>query len=374
MLDATLKSLLLEKKVIVSCGAGGVGKTTVSASLAVCAARLGLRVLVVTIDPSKRLAEALGVSQNAPEPVRVNVPGESLSLEAWMLDPQQISDRVVLQFSKDPDEAQKLLRNNIYKNVTAMVAGMQEYTAVEALCNFVDSDRYDLVILDTPPSRDALRFLDAPARANAFLDRRIFNLFVPGEGSFVRRMATRLIEQVMDLAFGHETRRELQQFFTLFGQLLAHLNRNQTQMQNFFRQESVGFLLVTSPLPQALLETRFFKEKTESLNLNVCGIVLNRSLALQRVLNFPRPSDVDNLNSQLDEALLARFVEAAKQEWSLALEHAELSEKIAAGHDQNVWVFPHMSDQVVDVKTLEALANRAQQVTVEAHLEGGRHD
>lgn len=374
MLDAALKSLLLEKKVIVSCGAGGVGKTTVSASLAVSAARLGLRVLVVTIDPSKRLAEALGVSQNAPEPVRVNVPGESLSLEAWMLDPQQISDRVVLQFSKDPDEAQKLLRNNIYKNVTAMVAGMQEYTAVEALCNFVESDRYDLVILDTPPSRDALRFLDAPARANAFLDRRIFNLFVPGEGSFVRRMATRLIEQVMDLAFGHETRKELQQFFTLFGQLLAHLNRNQTQMQNFFRQESVGFLLVTSPLPQALLETRFFKEKTESLHLNVCGIVLNRSLALQKALNFPRPSDVDNLNSQLDKALLARFVEAAKQEWSLALEHAELSEKIAAGHDQNVWVFPHMSDQVVDVKTLEALAHRAQLVTVEAHLEGGRHD
>ena len=146
------------------------------------------------------------MSQNAPEPVRVNVPGESLSLEAWMLDPQQISDRVVLQFSKDPDEAQKLLRNNIYKNVTAMVAGMQEYTAVEALCNFVESDRYDLVILDTPPSRDALRFLDAPARANAFLDRGF--LIYSFQARFRRRMATRLIEQVMDLAFGHETRRE----------------------------------------------------------------------------------------------------------------------------------------------------------------------
>ena len=239
---------------------------------------------------------------------------------------------MVLQFSKDPDEAQKLLRNNIYKNVTAMVAGMQEYTAVEALCNFVDSDRYDLVILDTPPSRDALRFLDAPARANAFLDRRIFNLFVPGEGSFVRRMATRLIEQVMDLAFGHETRRELQQFFTLFGQLLAHLNRNQTQMQNFFRQESVGFLLVTSPLPQALLETRFFKEKTESLNLNVCGIVLNRSLALQKVLNFPRPSDVETL-IRSSTGRFKCFV-LRKAGMVLALEHAELSEKIALSRSE----------------------------------------
>ena len=97
-----------------------------------------------------------------------------------MLDPQMVSNQVVEKFSRTPEEASRLLNNRIYQNVTAMVAGMQEY-AVEALCGFVSTDRYDLVVLDTPPSRDALRFLDAPLRANAFLDRRIFNLFIPSK-------------------------------------------------------------------------------------------------------------------------------------------------------------------------------------------------
>ena len=191
--------VLANKRVIVCCGAGGVGKTTVSASLALAAARAGRRVLVVTIDPSRRLAETLGVSRNLPEPTElpaerlaaagVSAPG---SLAAWMLDPQLVSDRVVHGFSKSEDDARRLLANPIYQNVTAMVAGMQEYTAVEALHGFVRDDRYDLIVLDTPPSRNALRFLEAPHRASGFLDGRVFNLFIPGEGSIIRRFASRL--------------------------------------------------------------------------------------------------------------------------------------------------------------------------------------
>jgi anion-transporting ArsA/GET3 family ATPase len=187
MSEVNLKELVDTQRVIVCAGAGGVGKTSVAASMALGAARGGKRVLVVTVDPSKRLAEVLGVDRNPTDPVPV--PAEKLealgvtppgSLHAWMLDPQLVADRVVKRFSRTQEDADRLMANRIYKNVTAMVAGMQEYTAVEALHGFVADDSYDLIILDTPPSRNALHFLDAPERAGRFLDKRIFNLFVPG--------------------------------------------------------------------------------------------------------------------------------------------------------------------------------------------------
>jgi anion-transporting ArsA/GET3 family ATPase len=359
----TLINLLKSKRVIVSCGAGGVGKTTVSASLSVLAARTGLRVLVVTIDPSKRLAEALGVERNASEPVEVEVEGlETGRLHAWMLDPQMVSNQVVARFSRTPEEAKKLLENRIYQNVTAMVAGMQEYTAVEALCDFVSTDQYDLVILDTPPSRDALRFLDAPIRANAFLDRRIFNLFIPSEGGLIRRMATKLVEQVMDVAFGKETRSDLQQFFMLFGALLGHLNHNQSEMQQFFRANTVGFLMVTSPSELALKETEFFRRKTEELGLGVCGVVLNRSLAMEASMNTPSAQDVKDSLSGSQVALLSRFIGEAEVEMRTAKAHASLGESIADEHNEPVWVFPYLHTQVVDVTNLERLACRAKRV------------
>ena len=245
---SVIHQLWTTRKVLVCCGAGGVGKTTVSASLALAAARAGKRVLVVTIDPSKRLAETLGVSRNPEEPVqipedRLKAAGVTGTLSAWMLDPQLVADKVVNSFSNSEREASELLQNRIYRNITAMVAGMQEYTAVEALYEFVENEAYDLIILDTPPSRDALRFLDAPDRATAFLDKRIFNLFIPGEGGLIRRMTTRLVEKVMDLTFGENTRRELQQFMSLFGQLLGYLNQNQAEMKAFFAGDQVGFIL-----------------------------------------------------------------------------------------------------------------------------------
>lgn len=363
--------MLAEKRVVVCCGAGGVGKTTVSASLALAAARAGRRVLVVTIDPSKRLAETLGVQRNPPEPVAL--PADRLaaagidagSLAAWMLDPKLVSDRVVNDFARSPEEARRLLDNPMYRNITSMIAGMQEYTAVEALHGFVQDGVYDLVILDTPPSRDALRFLDAPDRVSMFLDRRIFNLFVPGEGGVIRRMATKLIENVMDVAFGERTRRDLQQFFDLFGGLLDHLNHNQHEMQAFFKQPDIGFLLVTSPAREALAEAEFFARKTrDELNMHLCGYVLNRSLAAQAGFAMPDP---DALPADADPALrsgLSRLAELGRVEQQKVAEHLALAADLdrRAG-DGFAWVLPmlgggasHLSDliRLADVLVAEA--------------------
>ncbi len=352
-----------QKRVIVCCGAGGVGKTTVSASLALRAARQGRRVLVVTIDPSKRLAETLGIAQNLEKPMPlpadrleaagIKAPG---SLSAWILDPQRICDQTVHANIKDPREAERLLQNRIYRNVTAMIAGMQEYTAVEALHGFISEDCYDLVVLDTPPSRNALRFLEAPSRAMAFLDHRIFNLFVPNESGLIRKMASHLIEKVMDIAFGESTRRDLQIFFQLFSHILTHLNHNQSEMQEFFRNDSVGFLLVTSPAQAALEEAHYFEQKTTvELHLPLLGYVLNRSHEALAKSPDPAPSDDPILSAALEK--LAPFITQERQK---AESDAALAQALKA-RTGFVAILPVLPGGASDISTLTALSDALDQ-------------
>jgi anion-transporting ArsA/GET3 family ATPase len=342
---------LKQKRVIVCCGAGGVGKTTSSAALALAAAREGRRVLVVTIDPSRRLAEALGIDRNpsAPMPLAedwlraagVKAPG---SLEAWMLDPQLVADNVVRARLKEPGAAERLLGNRIYQNVTAMITGMQEYTAVEALHGFIEDDRYDLIVLDTPPSRNALRFLDAPSRASAFLDKRILSLFIPGGASFIRRMAARLLERVMDLVFGAETRAELQSFFALFSHVLNHLNRNQDEMRVFFSKPEIGFLLVTSPDQEALTEAFYFEAKArDELGLLVIGYVLNRSIAVTRSAPFPDPDETDD---PVLKRALTKLAAMARAEYAMSDEHQRLAARLRkrAGEKGLTQVLPFLPE------------------------------
>jgi anion-transporting ArsA/GET3 family ATPase len=276
-----LMTLINHCRLIVCCGAGGVGKTTTSAALALTAARLGKRVLALTIDPSKRLAQTLGVAKNSADPVlldrsrltELGVP-ESGELYAWLLDPQMISDRVVNE--EAGDQAEVLKNNLIYKQISGIVAGMQEYTAVEALHQFLKTDRFDLIVLDTPPARHALRFIDSPERVASFLDKRIFRLFVPGKTGLIGKVASKVIDEVLERAFGEVTSKELKQFFELFSRLLTHLNQNQTEMADIFRGDDVAFFLVTTAREDALNEAQLFAREVLNRQLQLGGFFLNR--------------------------------------------------------------------------------------------------
>lgn len=371
---AGLRALLHEKRVVVVCGAGGVGKTTSSASFALAAARAGRRVLVITIDPSKRLAQTLAVSPEATEPaelsaerheaVGIEAPGR---LSAWMLDPQAVSDRMVRRIASDEASAQALLKNRVYQHVTSMIAGMQEYMAVEALHGFVRDDRYDLVVLDTPPSRDALRFLDAPSRAGAFLDRRVLQLFIPGAQSRVRKAATRMFESLLDLAFGDRARREIQTFFQLFEQVLLYLSRSQGDMRSFFGGPEVAFLLVTSPAPAALEEANYFEKKTRELALPLAGTLLNRSRAW--TIGRPLPSEIEQAGkagktsrkkglSATEKRALAKLEPFARLEAKSARRHealrADLEARSGAGF---ALALPDLPEGASDLEGLGSLAD-----------------
>ncbi len=359
-----VQALIADKRVVVVCGAGGVGKTTTSASLALAVARAGRRVLVITIDPSKRLAQTLDVSPNAPEPTEIDrerldameVPASG-SLSAWMLDPQAVSDSMVRRLTPDAASAERLLENRVYRNITSMIAGMQEYMAVEALHEFIRSDRYDLIVLDTPPSRDALRFLDAPSRSTAFLDRRVLGLFIPDAESRLRRAAAGLFEGLLDLAFGKRARAEIQQFFVLFEQILAYLGSSHEEMQSFFGGPEIGFLLVSSPAAEALAEADYFATKARELSLPLSGFVLNRSLAGSVGNSMPTadllPGDA-SADLRVAWVVLQRLAEA---EASLASEHAALATTLGARFPQGfVVALPDLPSAASELGALRALA------------------
>ena len=276
-----LGRLTREANIIVCCGAGGVGKTTASGALALAGARAGRRVLVLTIDPSKRLAQALGVSSNPPAPVRLDKVKGPGTLDAWMLDPKLVADEAVRRIVKNPGDIEKLFQNRIYQHVTSMVAGMHEYTAMQALHRFVLEGRYDLVVLDTPPSRHALDFLEAPGRLSRFLDGRVFRMFMPsGGGGGARRFAGGLVNRVLGSVLGDQFASDLAVFFGTFAGVLSTISRDVTVMREFLSGPGVAFLLVTSPAPAALEEALFFQGKTGELKLPFKGFVLNRSNAV----------------------------------------------------------------------------------------------
>ncbi|MDJ0787975.1 MAG: ArsA-related P-loop ATPase [Myxococcota bacterium] len=360
-----LPELLAERRVLVVCGAGGVGKTTTSASLALAAARTGRRVLVITIDPSKRLAQTLGVSPDAPEPtvlaperqeaVGIREPG---CLSAWMLDPQAVADRTVRRLLSDA-AAERLLNNRLYRNVSQVVAGMQEYAAVEALHGFVQDDRYDLVVLDTPPSRDALRFLDAPSRAGMFLDRRVLRVFVPGSENPIRKAATKMVETLLDLGLGAAAREELQHFITRFEQVLTYLNRNQVEMRRFFASREASFLLVASPAQEALEEAYYFETKTRELGLPFGGYVLNRSL--DGTVGRPMPEEVTLAPdaSPAVRSAIAKLSRLAVAERDRARRHQDLLEELGRRAGQGfALALPELPAGASDLEALVGLAGR----------------
>jgi anion-transporting ArsA/GET3 family ATPase len=286
-----LSALVKSKKVIVCCGAGGVGKTTTSAALGLAAAR---RVLVLTIDPAKRLAQAMGIAENAKEPTpisreRLDAAGVTTgSLDAWMLNPDVVFDSLVRRMARTPEQAQRILSSRLFRHLSEMVAGMQEFTAAEALYDLSSSGKYDLVVLDTPPARNALDFLEAPGKLARFLDERIINLFLPGKHRLaIFRKATELIGSVFNKVFGPEFFSEIQEFLGAFGGMFGPMRQHAEGVRTLLSGGDAAFLLVTSPEASALVEARYFRDRIIQMGLPFAGFILNRSWA--RVDGLIRP-------------------------------------------------------------------------------------
>jgi anion-transporting ArsA/GET3 family ATPase len=341
--------------VVVLCGAGGVGKTTISAALALAAADRGRRALVLTIDPARRLAQALGLPEGASRPIPVSrerlaaagLTGSG-TLDAWMLDPRVVFESLIRRLAP-PDTAREILATRLYHHLTDLVAGMQEYTAAEALFEFAQRDQYDLVVLDTPPSRNALEFLEAPGRLARFLDDSIVQLFLPREGGLLQR-AGRLLSGVFSRVFGEQFIEELQLFLGAFSGLFVALKGHTAGVRALLGSERSSFLLVTSAQPAALDEALFFRDQILSRALPFGGFLLNRSLA--RLADLPDVAAY--FDPTLDPEAMGKLAGLAARERKEAERDAVLLWRLEelAGPERLAVAAPQLGEEVEDLAGL----------------------
>lgn len=358
-----LGPLIRDKKVIVCAGAGGVGKTTTAAAIGLASAIAGRRTLVLTIDPARRLAEAMGIPEasRAPAPVPreklaalgVPVQGE---LHAWMLSPEVVFETMVRRLAGDERRVEEILKNRLYQHLSRIIAGMQEYTAAEALYTLSSDGSYDLVVLDTPPSRNALAFLEAPRKLSMFLDERVVGVFLPKKGALFRA-ASELVDRVFTKAFGEGFYRELQGFLGAFSGMFGGMRAHADAVRRLLTSDRAAFVLVTSPEPAALREANFFQEKILRLGLPFAGYVLNRSWAYTRGLGGPEQIALSAEASPTERSALKKLAQLADGERWRARRDRELLARLrmetAAGA---AIATPHLGGAVEDLVGLAELA------------------
>jgi anion-transporting ArsA/GET3 family ATPase len=275
--------------IIVCTGAGGVGKTTTAAALALRAAERGRNVCVLTIDPARRLAQAMGLTEldNTPRPVsQVQGPG---SLHAMMLDMKRTFDEVV-EAHADPDRAEQILANPFYQALSSSFAGTQEYMAMEKLGQLhAQTDApWDLIIVDTPPSRSALDFLDAPARLGSFLDGRFIRILTAparGAGRGLGRLAAAgfgIFTGVLGKILGAQVLTDVGTFVAAIDTTFGGFRERADQTFALLQQSSTVFLVVAAPEPDALREASYFVERLRDEKMPLGGLVVNRVQAVDR--------------------------------------------------------------------------------------------
>lgn len=271
---------------ILCTGAGGVGKTTTAASLAVRAAERGRRVIVLTIDPAKRLAQSLGVTALGNEPHRVDGINTG-SLHAMQLDMKRTFDEIV-EAHADPERAALILTNPFYQAISSSFAGTQEYMAMEKLGQLHEKlgDEWDLIIVDTPPSRSALDFLDAPQRLGNFLDGRLMRLLA-APARVGGRMGVRIVEagfgifgNVLQKLLGAQVIADIQAFVAAFDTLFSDVRVRAERTHALLQQSDTAFIVVAAAEDDALREAAFFVERLKAEEMPLAGLVINRLITL----------------------------------------------------------------------------------------------
>ena len=271
-------------RIIVCCGSGGVGKTTSAAALGLRAAERGRHVVVLTVDPARRLAQSMGLSSldNTPRLVEGTQAGAAGgSLHAMMLDMKRTFDEIVEAHS-DPDRAAQILANPFYQSLSSSFAGTQEYMAMEKLGQLRRADEWDLIVVDTPPSRSALDFLDAPQRLGRFLDGRLIRLLTgptkTGGRAYLKLVTTgfTMVTGVITKVIGMQLLRDVQTFVAAFDTMFGGFRERAEDTYRLLQAPGTAFLVIATPEPDALREASYFVERLTSDQMPLAGLIVNR--------------------------------------------------------------------------------------------------
>jgi anion-transporting ArsA/GET3 family ATPase len=266
-------------RVVICCGSGGVGKTTTAAAIGMHAALGGARVVVVTIDPAKRLADAFGLEGGlANEPARIDLPDTAGELWASMLDTRATFDDLVRAEAETPAQAEAILANRFYRNIAGGLSGTEEYMAAERLYQLHADDRFDLIVVDTPPSRHALDFLEAPARLARFIDHRLFRwLMLPARsGLKMLNLAAQPVLRTIGKVVGGDVLADAIAFFQGFDGMQGGFRRRAEAVTALFTHGSTRFVVVTTPRHDAVEEATFFTDRLAERGAAPAALVVNR--------------------------------------------------------------------------------------------------
>jgi anion-transporting ArsA/GET3 family ATPase len=351
-------ALVRDKRIVICAGSGGVGKTTTAAALAMGLAERGAKVAVVTIDPAKRLADSLGLEElgNEPrlvDPERFAGHGVEMRGELWalMLDAKRTFDELIDHLAPDDRTRDEVFANRIYQQLSGAVAGSQEFTAIAKLYELDQDGDYDVLVLDTPPSRNALDFLDAPQRLAHFFQGRAIRLFLrpAGIGGKLIGRGTGVVFGLMQRVTGVDLLRDLSVFFRTLGGMIDGFTERARRVGALLEDPATTFLLVTAPRHDPVEEAIYFHSKLREASMPFGGLVVNR---------VHTAADLDGalpaaLVGTVDDALAGRVEASARELAALAArDEANVEHLLERLGDPPAIVVPELDDDVHDVDGL----------------------
>lgn len=357
----SVAELLAGRRICVCAGSGGVGKTTTSAAIALGMAAAGAKVAVVTIDPAQRLANALGVAELPNEPHRIapeRLASAGLEIEgelwAMMLDPKRTFDDLIERLAPDPERAEEIKANRVYRELSTAVSGSQEFTAVAKLYDLDQEHQFDLLVLDTPPSRNALDFLEAPQRLSSFFEGSSLKALVRPTGLGIRllgRSATPFLAALRRVT-GVDLLTDVGAFFQLLGDMDRDLSRRALQVEELLRADTTAFVLVTSAEREPIDEAIWFHRTLEHGGLPFAGVIVNR--VHHDLLNGSELDDVGPaLRRSLGTDLAARVAQNFGDYHVLARRDDRNIERLTqALGDEPLIVVPQLDEDVHDLEGL----------------------
>ncbi len=365
--------LVRSKQIIVCAGSGGVGKTTTSAAIALRAAVEGRKTAVLTIDPAKRLASSLGLKELTNEPTKVNArkftsaglepAGE---LHAMMLDTKSTFDKVVTQYATTPEQAERIISNRFYRSISGTLSGTQEYMAMEKLYELYADGDYDLIVIDTPPTRNALDFLDAPKRMTDFFDSRVLRWFLlpymkAGGGIFkVANVAANTFLKLVKRIVGSEVLQDTAEFFGNLEGMYDGFKQRAQEVAALLQADTTSFIVVTSPAKESVAEATFFATRLNESRLPFGALVVNRVHPRWGDPIEAKPRQITKLEVGGTRAeLLAKLLTNEKAFSEVVRAEEENLDELARKVPRHKWVrVPYLEQEAVDFPGLVAIAGQ----------------
>ena len=362
-----------KKEVIVCAGSGGVGKTTTAAAIAMRAAIEGKKAVVLTIDPAKRLATSLGLKELSSEPSKVSPRKFAAAgikpqgeLHAMMLDTKTTFDKVVMQYAPTREQAERIIANRFYKNISGTLSGTQEYMAMEKLYELHADGSFDVIVIDTPPTRNALDFLDAPKRMTDFFESRVLRWFLipylkAGSGVFrIANVAATAFLKVVTRIVGADVLQDTAEFFGNLEGMYEGFKQRARDVAALLKSDATSFVVVTSPAADSVSEATFFASRLNESGLPFGALVVNRVHPKIGDEIDVRPRQLAKLEQGSEHArLLAKLIDNHGAFMRVVHLEEKNLDALARKIPQHKWVrVPYLEREAVDFPGLLAISEQ----------------